>query len=316
MKRAMVPLVVTWAAVIFTACFQPGPGQSAPVGGVWSTLAPMPTARQEISVSVLDGKVFVIAGFDSQGQSTATVEVYDPRTNTWRGAAPLPIATNHNAAATVTGRLYAFGGTSSRAFVYDPGRDAWTEVASMRYSHGGTPAVAVIAGKIYVAGGAGADMAGHEVEVYDPGADRWQTLPPMAVPRNHTAGGAMGGRFHVVGGRGSPAASTAHEVYDPAANAWATRAPLPTGRSGIAAGVVRERLYVFGGELPRLFGEVEVYDPATDRWQSLAPMPVPRHGIFAGVIGSVIYLPGGATRQGLGATNVNAAFRARGPHPE
>src|SRR4030095_9122000 len=72
----------------------------------WSTLAPLPTARQEISVSVLDGKVFVIAGYDANGQSTATVEVYDPRSNAWQKAAPLPIATNHNAAATVNGRLY------------------------------------------------------------------------------------------------------------------------------------------------------------------------------------------------------------------
>ena len=67
--------------------------------------------------------------------------------------------------------------------------------------------------------------------------------------------------------------------------------------------------YVFGGEIPRLFDEVEVYDPATDRWQSLPPMPDPRHGIFAGVIGSTIYLPGGGVRPGLGATNVNSAFR-------
>jgi N-acetylneuraminic acid mutarotase len=292
---------------ILTASALPGLGQST--SPVWSTLAPMPTARQEVSVSVLDGKVFVIAGYDTLGQSTATVEVYDPRTNAWQKAAPLPIATNHNAAATANGRLYAFGGTSPRVFVYARDVDSWTEVASMRYSHGGTPAVAVIGGKIYVAGGTGSDMVGHELEVYDPGADKWQALAPMGVPRNHTAGGAIGGRFHVVGGRGSPDAATAHEVYDPTTNAWTPRAPLPTGRSGIAAGVVGERLYVFGGERPRLFGEVEVYDPATDRWQSLLPMPDPRHGIFAGVIGTTIYLPGGATRQGLGATNVNSAFR-------
>jgi cell division protein FtsA len=151
----------------------------------------MPTARQEISVSVLDGKVFAIAGYDANGQSTATVEIYDPRTNAWQKAASLPIATNHNAAATVNGQLYAFGGTSPRAFVYDAGRDAWTEVASMRHVHGGTPAVAVIGGKIYVAGGTGADMVGNELEVYDPGADKWQAPTPMEVTRNHTAGGVI-----------------------------------------------------------------------------------------------------------------------------
>src|SRR5499426_3656306 len=102
---------------IIAASLLPALGQASSAG--WSTLAPLPTARQEISVSVLDGKVFVIAGYDTNGQSTATVEVYDPRSNGWQRAAPLPIATNHNAAATVNGRLYAFGGTSPRSFVYD-----------------------------------------------------------------------------------------------------------------------------------------------------------------------------------------------------
>ena len=111
---------------------------------------------------------------------------------------------------------------------------------------------------------------------------------------------------------GQTAGKTRRRFPPPAsyANTWTTRAQLPTGRSGIAAEVVGDRLYVSGGEIPRLFGEVEVYDLATDRWHSLPLMPDPRHGIFAGVIGSTIYLPGGGVRQGLGATNVNSAFRA------
>src|ERR1041385_5131756 len=65
----------------------------------------------------------------------------------------------------------------------------------------------VIGGKIYVAGGTGADMVGNELEVYDPAADKWQVLVAMGVPRNHTAGGSIGGRFYVVGGSGRPGAS-------------------------------------------------------------------------------------------------------------
>src|SRR5262249_59743563 len=124
--------------------------------------------RQEIAVSVLGGKVFVIAGYDANGQSTATVEVYDSRSNAWQKAAPLPIATNHDAAATVNGRLYAFGGTSPRAFVYAADRDAWTQVASTRYTHGGTPAVAVIGGEIYGGGGARGGMGGAERQGHEP----------------------------------------------------------------------------------------------------------------------------------------------------
>src|SRR4030095_4747412 len=144
-KAASVFVGIT---VIIADTLLPALGQAPSAG--WSTLAPLPTARQEISVSVLDGKIFVIAGYDANGQSTATVEVYDPRSNAWQKAAPLPLATNHNAAPTVHCPPYALAGTGPRAFVYEARRDAWTEVASMRYTHGGTPAVAVIGGKIYV----------------------------------------------------------------------------------------------------------------------------------------------------------------------
>jgi hypothetical protein len=77
----------------------------------------MPTARQEISVSVLDGKVFAIAGYDANGQSTATVEVYDRRTNAWQKAAPSRSPrTTMPPPPSMAGSMPS-GGTSPRAFV-------------------------------------------------------------------------------------------------------------------------------------------------------------------------------------------------------
>ena len=274
--------------------------------GTWGELAPMPSKRQEVSTAALNGKMFVIAGFDSDGMSTDIVEVYSPETDTWSSAAHLPIATNHNAAAVAAGRLYAFGGTSNRAFVYDPEQDAWVDVAPSNYPHGDTPAVAVIDDLIYVAGGSGG--VGNEVEVYDPMQDTWTVLAPMNFPRNHTAGGAIDGKFYVAGGRPGPDASVALEVYDPPNNTWTILPPMPTGRSGVAGAVVNNRFYVFGGEDPRLFGDVEVYDPSAYGWVQLAPMRTPRHGIFATVIGNAIYIPGGGVEQGFGATDVNEVY--------
>jgi N-acetylneuraminic acid mutarotase len=70
----------------------------------------MRLAWQEISSVVLDGKVYVIAGFTSSGISTSDMQVYDPATDTWSRAAPLPVATNHNATAMAAMKLHAFGG--------------------------------------------------------------------------------------------------------------------------------------------------------------------------------------------------------------
>jgi hypothetical protein len=45
---------------------------------LWTTGTPMPTPRSEIAGVALNGKIYIIGGFDENGLSTTTVEVYDP----------------------------------------------------------------------------------------------------------------------------------------------------------------------------------------------------------------------------------------------
>ena len=73
--------------------------------GTWQLGAPMPVARQELATGVLDGKMYVIGGFDGDGNSTATVQVYDPIVDTWTSAQALPFAVNHNSASVAAGKL-------------------------------------------------------------------------------------------------------------------------------------------------------------------------------------------------------------------
>src|SRR5438270_12703292 len=137
-QRARGFIILTFLASLGLSAMQTG------FRGVWFRAAPMPSARQEISTAVINGRIFVIGGFDSAGASTSTVEVYDPTTNSWSSAAPIPMATNHNAAAVAAGKLYAFGGTSNRVFLYNPGPNTWTDLVPTRFMHGNIPVVAVI----------------------------------------------------------------------------------------------------------------------------------------------------------------------------
>jgi N-acetylneuraminic acid mutarotase len=269
--------------------------------------------RQELAAAELDGKIHAVGGL--AGRANAN-EIYDTSTNVWTLGVDFPIETDHAWAAAVGGRVYVGGGRTNRVFSYDPAAESWAEVASSAFVHGGTPAAAVIDGRIYVAGGAGGAMAGNELEVYDPETNTWTTLAPMTCSRNHTAGGAMGGKLYVAGGR--PGNQTCLEAFDPPSNTWTRKADMPTGRSGIAAGVVGGCLYVFGGEgngadPNGIFHEVEAYEPATDSWIRLPPMQTGRHGISAAVIGNAIYLPGGATRQGFGVTAAHEVYVINDP---
>src|SRR5438876_1952216 len=80
----------------------------------WTTKASMPTARYALGVGANDGVVYAVGGIKSVGPSiAATVEAYDPASNTWTTKASMPTARHRLAVGVVNGILYAVGGTGN-----------------------------------------------------------------------------------------------------------------------------------------------------------------------------------------------------------
>jgi N-acetylneuraminic acid mutarotase len=320
--RVRAALGALAVAVALAGCLGRTTDSPAPVDiqtpGTWTTLTPMPSARQEVAVAELNGRVFVIGGFGPGGEPVATVESYDPATDRWETRAPLPAATHHAAAAVVGGRLYVAGGYGGgrvswtplrTVYEYDEARNSWATRAPLRQARGGLAMVA-LGSRLHAVGGA-ADSTSNVHEVYDPDADRWADAPPMPTARDHLAAAAFQGRLWAVGGRTSFVGTqyATVEIYDPTTDGWSTGVPLPVGRGGLAAAALGDRLYVFGGEAPlRIFSANEMYEVGGRRWIAKDPMRTPRHGIGAAVIGNRIYVPGGGTQPGYAATDVNEAF--------
>ena len=69
----------------------------------------MPTARALLAGEVINGEVYALGGLTGI-TPLATVEAYDPATDTWRQRAPMPTARVSLAAGVVNGVLYAVGG--------------------------------------------------------------------------------------------------------------------------------------------------------------------------------------------------------------
>lgn len=290
--------------------------QTAP--GTWLVLAPMPTARQEVAVAALGGRVYVIGGFGPGAEPSDLVEMYDPATNRWAARAKFPVALHHAAAAVVGDRLFVVGGYGggrvrwtplATLYEYDPMRDAWTPRAEMPTARGALGAAA-LGGTLHAVGGS-ADRVTGAHEVYDPATGAWRAANAMPTARDHLAVVTFQGRLWALGGResfmGTQYANT--EIYDPAADAWRTGVPLPVGRGGLAAAALGDRLYVFGGEAPfRIFNATEMYEVAGNRWLAKAPMPTPRHGIGAVAVGNRIIMPGGGREPGYAATPANEAY--------
>lgn len=129
----------------------------------WSAAAPALSPRNSAAGAVINGLWHVAGGRTVAGGPTDAHEVYDPREDRWRNAAPMPAGSGAggNAAAVLNGALYVFGGevfgqpgaVHREVWRYDPRADAWTEAAPMPTPRHGVGAVA-IDGSIYLVGGA------------------------------------------------------------------------------------------------------------------------------------------------------------------
>jgi N-acetylneuraminic acid mutarotase len=278
--------------------------------GVWSSIPSLPTARQEVGVAAVEGRVYVVGGLDSTVAGRNTLEIFDTRTGQWQTGPPLPIAIHHPNVAAVDNKIYVAGGYSGSTFTataatfeFDVDGMTWIRKLDMPTARGAGAAVGYN-GRLYVFGG-DRGVSVRDSAVFDPATNSWTVLADMPTPRNHIGAAIVRGKIYVVGGR--PGNLAVNEVYDPLTNAWITKAPMPTARSGHAVTSLDNLVFAFGGEgnpasATGTFSEVEVYNPDLDSWTRLEPMALPRHGIGAGIVGNRIVVPGGATREGVGTT--------------
>jgi N-acetylneuraminic acid mutarotase len=288
-------------------------------GLAWKSLPPLPGGpRQETGVAALDRKVYVVGGFTTAA-IVATVEAYDPATNTWSPAAPLPKALHHANTAAVSGKLYVVGAQVDATFraigdvyAYDP-RSGWSAKTPLPMGQErGASAVAVVGSKIYVAGG---DRGGSvtDFSAYDTETDTHVSLPPLPAPRDHLVGSAIGARVYAIGGRAGGILYGSVDAFDTVSGTWSTVADVRTRRAGAAAAVLGDRIVVAGGEgnvdsPDGVFSQTEAFVPTTSTWVVLPDLRTPRHGTGAAVIDNTFYVPGGATKQGFGATDVVEAL--------
>src|SRR6266550_2754875 len=251
-----------------------------PATDTWTTKASMPTARDRLAVGVVNGILYAVGGRVGSGLASvpvATVEAYDPVTNSWTTKASMPTARLDLAVVVANGTLYALGGVGSGGFTdalatveaYDPATNTWTTKAPMLTARFGL-GVATINGKLYAVGGASNAPGGAQyatLELYDPVTDTWTTKASLSATRHLLSLGAINGKLYAVGGESNiptPTIVGSVEAYDPVTDVWTTKAAMPTARAFLGVGVVNGLLYAVGGAGPPGFtplGTVEAYNP-------------------------------------------------------
>ena len=190
-------------------------------------VAPMPTARDEAGMAVLDGKLYAAGGqseaHGAPGEAFNLVERYDFETKAWEAVAPMAEARYAHAVAVLEGKLYALGG-------YNGGDDG--------------------------------DLS--SVERYDPAVGAWEAVAPMAAARSDHGVAVLDGKLYAVGGYNDDGFLSSVERYDPTENAWEAVAPMAAARYAHAVAVLDGKLYAVGGFNNGFLSSVERYNPALD----------------------------------------------------
>ena len=187
----------------------------------WLKLAPFHDPCPELIGAAAGGKVYVFGGLLGASVKGLVYE-YDPAADKWTKKNRMPIPAHHVAAVDYNGKIYLFGGGAQpdpaggnwvpldNSWEYDPTMDAWKALAPMPTARGSAVA-AVVAGKIYVMGGASVHPGAKIVslaptgphrslatnEMYDPATDKWESRSPMPTARNHASVGAVNGKIYV-----------------------------------------------------------------------------------------------------------------------
>src|SRR5256886_15268508 len=167
------------------------------------------------------GRLHAVGG--SGDSATGAHEVYDPATDRWSEAPPMPTARDHLAAVAFQGRLWAMGGREAflgsqyaRVEIYDPATNGWYAGKPLPAARGGL-AAAVLTDRVFAFGGEAPLRIFSATEMYETAGTRWIGKEPMRTPRHGAGAVAIGNRIYVVGGGTQPglARTDANEAYTP-----------------------------------------------------------------------------------------------------
>jgi hypothetical protein len=233
-----------------------------PSSSTWTRVALPKLLRYGATATLLpDGDVLVTGGSHSEPAPfpvdkiytvLASVEEYDPATDTWSEVAPMSHARTQQTATLMSdGEVLVTGGTYEEALgIYD-------SLNSLR-----------------------------SAEAYDPATNRWSARAPMLLPRaqdtatlmpdgdvlvagGYDCGGGKGCLGY--GGSGDCCGASSAEVYDPVSNTWEFTGPVLTGNEHTSTLLPDGSVFVTGGNV----GPVSGYELSSAELYTDEPPPSP-----------------------------------------
>src|SRR3979490_1800796 len=155
---------------------------SLPANAAWKPMATPPVPTGSAAAESINGIIYVAGGARASGKN-ATLQAFNPTTNTWITLASMPLTLYQgDGAGVINSQLYVAGGwngplPTSVLLKYDPPSNTWTSLAGMSHLSA-CGATGVINSRLYVTTACnGYSGYANYLDVYDPAANAWTSLP-------------------------------------------------------------------------------------------------------------------------------------------
>lgn len=273
----------------------------------WDLAGEMPVSISNPAVFLRQGRILIIGGNNDQGP-VSTFREYDPETRVWRRLPPMQLARFGHGVAMFRDRLYVFGGIAphrghlqpvNSIEVFDFAANRW-ETGRPMPSPRARFGIAVLRGRIYLAGGEGPDGRPlSELIAFDPFKNVWEQKQGLPSARNRLAMATAADSLFLFGGEGY-AGRTMRSVlrYMPADDRWVDAPAMRVPRKNLAVARLGPRLIVTAGWNEKdgkreFIGETEIFDPLTQHWETGGDLVIARDGARMVAASGRVWLFGG-----------------------
>lgn len=172
----------------------------------WTTLAPLPEPRAGYSLGTVEGKLYLLGGWDG-ASFRSEVWQYNPDDNTWRERTPLPTARANGATSVFEREIYVIGGENATGALnvnerYNPTAEG--RMATAWAIRAPSPAPLARADSSTVGGlilTLGTEGSASRLWIYNPINDSWSISQTPLGTLGETRVEAIGDRLYILGGR-------------------------------------------------------------------------------------------------------------------
>ena len=277
----------------------------------------MPNPHTEASAVVLNGRIHVIGGFDSAGDSTK-MDVFDPLTGTWSPGSEYTDG-GQNSSVVVNNQIYSFLFYSGACncfrngmWIFNPAANTWTFANAPYQFRAADKNAITYNGNVFLVGGWRYcfTTADNFIDQFNPAGNSWQTafttIPSNPEKLTQRAIASIGNKIYVIGGsidhgNCGPFSyySNVYE-YNVDTTTWTQLASLPVALDRATAVSHNGKIYVVGGrnENANALSSVYVYDPANTSWSTYMMLLTPRSNPSTVVYNNTLFVLGGRDLNG------------------